>query len=119
MLRYHDATKWRGGGGGGEPQGYHVEIRNADVEQWGSGPEVSHNPRITLHTVLLENLEPHTLYFVRVTPFIQEMGKPYYGNSTQEGGPFSTGRWLAFTVDVNILLRGLDMQKYRLTIWFF
>ena len=84
-------------GGGSEPQGYHVEMRNADVERWSSGPDIYHHTSRTVYTVLLENLQPHTSYFVRVIPFIRERSKRYYGSSTQEGGPFSTGRWLAFT----------------------
>ena len=53
-----------------------------------------------VYTALLENLQPHTYYYVRVTAFIKEMGITYNGTSTQESGPFLTkdeGMWLTCT----------------------
>ena len=68
-----------------------------DGESWTSGPEIEHIPMVIAYTVLLDNLEPHTYYYVRVIPFIEEGGLAYYGTPTQKSGPFLTtneGRWL-------------------------
>ena len=51
---------------------------------------------IAVYIIVLKDLKPDTSYYVRVIPFIEDGGHVYYGNATQEAGPFLTleGRWL-------------------------
>ena len=85
-------------GGGTQPRGYLVETRINGSMEWISSRQTGHNAMIAVNTILLKDLKPHTSYYVRVTPFIEDAGNVYYGNATQEAGPFLTleGRWLLF-----------------------
>ena len=113
-IRFHTWSPQNGGGS--EPQGYRVEMRlNNDGESWTSGPEIEHIPTVTAYTVLLDNLEPHTYYYIRVTPFIEDGGLAYYGTPTQASGPFLTtdeGRWLHSTVTyTTVAYKTFDLMK--------
>ena len=85
-------------GGGTQPRGYLVETRRNGSNELISGPQIDHDPTVAVYTVLVENLEPQTSYYIRVNPFIEDGGNLYYGNATQEAGPFLTseGMWLPF-----------------------
>ena len=68
--------------------------------EWISGPLIDHDASVDMYTLVIENLEPDTSYYVRVTPFIEDGGNLFYGNYTQEVGPFLTlgGVWLHFDI---------------------
>ena len=85
-------------GGGTEPVGYLVETRLNGSMEWIPGPQIDHDTTFDVYTFVLKSLEPDTSYFVRVTPFIEDGGNMYKGNTTQEAGPFSTleGKWPPF-----------------------
>ena len=57
---------------------------------WTGASTVDHNANMTHYSVILEDLEPETVYYIRVMPFVQDEGGLYLGTPTEESGPFLT-----------------------------
>ena len=87
-IRFNNWTPENGGGT--QPRGYLIETRLNGSMEWIPGPQIDHDATVIVYTLVLKSLEPHTYYYVRVTPFIEDGGYMYYGTATQEAGPFLT-----------------------------
>ena len=96
-IRFNNWTPINGGGT--QPRGYLVETRLNGSMEWIPGPQIDHDVTVVGYTLVLKSLESDTSYYVRITPFIEDGGNMYNGNSTQEAGPFSTlgGKRLSFS----------------------
>ena len=80
---------WSSSNGGEEtPVRYKVQLRVNDNETWVPRFQLEHKGA-TEFTVELKYLEPDTLYYVNVIPYIDEGGMSYAG-FPKEGGPFRT-----------------------------
>ena len=76
--------------GGDIPSGYIVQIRENGTMMWRDVLNVEHDVLVALYSVAIENLEPATVYYIRIIPFIDDGGVLYLGSPTEEGGPFLT-----------------------------
>ena len=51
---------------------------------WTDALNVDHNAHMTQYSVILEGLEPGTMYYIRVVPFINDAGVSYRGTPTED-----------------------------------
>ena len=102
MMEFFDASPntidisfntWSGESRGEEmPSGYIVQRRKNGTMMRIDASEVDHNVNVTHYSVIIKDLEPDTLYYIRVVPFIEDAGGSYHGIPTDESGPYSTLR---------------------------
>ena len=59
---------------------------------WIDGPNIEHTPTDVSYTARLDHLEPYTIYYVTIMPFIVDGDSTFFGHPTEEGGPFRTLR---------------------------
>ena len=75
------------------PSGYIVQRRKNGTMVWIDASEVDHNVNDIHYSVIIEDLEPETMYYIRVIPFIEDAVGSYQGIPTDEYGPYSTLRF--------------------------
>ena len=84
-------TSWSPDNGNGDvPSGYMIQRRENDTMVWTDALEVNHNVHGTHYSVILDDLQPATVYYIRIIPFIEDAGGSYRGIPTDESGPFAT-----------------------------
>ena len=66
------------------PTGYIIQRRSHGTMVWMDALNVDHNADVTYHSVILEGLEPGTVYYVRIVPFINDAGGSYRGTPTED-----------------------------------
>ena len=71
---------------------YTRQRRKNGTDERNDALNVTHNSCFAYYSVILDNLEPDTLYYVRVIPAIDTNNGTYHGTPTEEGGPFATLR---------------------------
>ena len=84
-------ASWSPNNGNGDmPSGYIVQRREKDTMMWTDSLEVNHNAYMRHYSLILEDLEPETAYYIRIIPFIEDADGSYRGIPTEESGPFAT-----------------------------
>ena len=84
---------WNSSNGGGHlPAGYVIRRRMENSSTWIDGVNIEHTPTDVNYTARLDNLEPYTIYYVIILPFIVDGDSTFFGHPTEEGGPFRTLR---------------------------
>ena len=77
-------------GGEHPPAGYVVKQRTENSFTWVDGPNIGHPANGVNHTARLDNLEPNSVYYVTIVPFIVDGDSTFLGHPAEEGGPFRT-----------------------------
>ena len=77
------------------PDGYIAQLRKNGSMIWIDTLNVDHNADVTYHSVILEGLEPGTVYYVRIVPFINDAGGSYRGDPTEDASfeTLSVSKW--------------------------
>ena len=90
MLEIRFATWGQSNSSGHVPAGYIVRQRIENSSTWYDGPNIGHPADGVNHTARLDNLEPNSVYYVTIVPFIVDGDSTFFGRPTEEGGPFRT-----------------------------
>ena len=94
---------WSAGSDNGSPAtDYLIQHRVNGTDAWTSGDPLGLNRNALLYTVLLTNLEPETVYDVRIRPLLFHDGTLFYGTpgnyttiTTLSDGWYIRKRWRA------------------------
>ena len=80
---------WSSNNGVGDtPTGYEIQWRLDGSETWIPSLQLQHNGSAE-YIAMLKDLEPDTLYYINIIPYIEEGGISYLGFA-KEAGPFRT-----------------------------
>ena len=72
------------------PTAYQIQWRSMDILEWLHYLGIGHSAIVHNYTISIENLEPDSLYLVRIVPLVEDGKVIYYGIPTPVYGPFST-----------------------------
>ena len=72
------------------PSGYLIKWRVDGDPVWSRGFQIEHNATAYNSQFSIKGLEPDTLYFIQIIPFVKRDGLVYYRETDYEYGPIST-----------------------------